>query len=135
MDQILDIIGIVLIFVGVAFCILGVIGILRLPDTYTRLHASGKTSTLGILFLGAGVAFMLPSAIPKIVALSIFIIFSGPVGSHAIAAAVHRSAATHTREALEKGDVSLVESSGIHSGEYIRSVMQQIEDQSQQSSS
>lgn len=132
MDQILDIAGIVFIFIGVAFCTLGVVGILRLPDTYTRLHATGKTSTLGILFLGLGTAFILPSATLKIVALSIFIIFSGPVGSHAIAAAVHRSAATHNREAVEKGDSSLVESSGIHSEDYIRSVMQKIDDQSQQ---
>lgn len=127
MAQILDIIGIIFVFIGVAFSVLGVVGVLRLPDTYTRLHASGKTSTLGILFIGLGTACILPSATLKIVALSIFVIFSGPVGSHAIAAAVHRGAAIHNREALEKGDINLTESSGVHSKEYIESIMQQID--------
>ena len=131
MTQILEVIGIVFVFMGVAFSVLGVIGVLRLPDTYSRLHASGKTSTLGVLFIGLGTAFILPSALLKIVALSIFIIFSGPVGSHAIAAAVHRGTAIHNREALEKGDTSLTEASGIHSKEYIDSLMRQIEERQQ----
>lgn len=127
MAQILDIIGIVFVFLGVAFSVLGVVGILRLPDTYTRLHASGKTSTLGVLFIGLGTACILPSATLKIVALSIFVIFSGPVGSHAIAAAVHRGAAIHNREALEKGDSNLTEASGVHSRDYVASLMNKID--------
>ena len=66
-------------------------------------------------------------SLEEIVALSIFVIFSGPVGSHAIAAAVHRGAAIHNREALEQGDANLTEASGIHSKEYIDSIMQQID--------
>ena len=131
MAQILEVIGIIFVFIGVAFSALGVIGVLRLPDTYSRLHASGKTSTLGILFIGLGTAFILPSATLKIIALSIFIIFSGPVGSHAIAAAVHRGTAIHNREALEQGDVTMTEASGIHSKEYIDSLMRQIEERQQ----
>ena len=134
MSQILDIMGIVFVFIGVAFSVLGVIGVLRLPDTYSRLHASGKTSILGVLFISLGTAFILPSATLKIIALSIFVIFSGPVGSHAIAAAVHRGAAIHNREALESGDVSLTEESGIHSKEYINSLMRQIEERTQRDS-
>lgn len=135
MDQILDSVGIVLIFIGVAFSMLGVIGVLRLPDTYTRLHASGKTSTLGILFIGAGTAFILPSALLKIIALSVFMIFSGPVGSHAIAAAVHRGAARHNEEALATGDATKVDGSGIHSQEYVQSLLDQMDDNPQQKSS
>lgn len=76
MGNILEIIGVVFVFIGVVFSTLGVAGILRFPDTYTRLHASGKTSTLGVLFIGLGTVFILPDAFLKIVALSIFIIFS-----------------------------------------------------------
>lgn len=89
---IFEIVGALLLIIGALFSILGVIGILRLPDTYTRLHASGKTSTLGVLFLCAGTAVLLPDATLRLLALGIFLIFSGPVGSHAIAAAVHRGA-------------------------------------------
>jgi multicomponent Na+:H+ antiporter subunit G len=98
---ILEIIGAILLIIGIAFSVLGVIGILRLPDTYTRLHASGKTSTLGVLFLSAGTAIILPEVLLKVLALSIFLLFSGPVGSHAIAAAVHRGANAKNAEELE----------------------------------
>lgn len=97
-----EILGTIFIFIGVIFSVLGVIGILRLPDTYSRLHASGKTSTLGVIFLCVGTALIIPHAILKLLALSIFVIFSGPVGSHAIAASVHRGkqnrAATEAEE-------------------------------------
>jgi multicomponent Na+:H+ antiporter subunit G len=93
-----EIIGAILLIIGALFSILGVVGILRLPDTYTRLHASGKTSTLGVLFLCAGTAVILPDATLRLIALGIFLIFSGPVGSHAIAAAVHRGANAENSE-------------------------------------
>jgi multicomponent Na+:H+ antiporter subunit G len=96
--------GAVSIIAGVLFSGLGVLGILRLPDTYSRLHASGKTSTLGILFICLGTACIIPAAFLKILALAIFIIFSGPVGSHAIAAAVHRGMAVQNREAMLDSD-------------------------------
>lgn len=101
MTILLQIIGAVFIVVGVVFSVLGVVGILRLPDTYSRLHASGKTSTLGILFICVGTGFIIPTAILKLLALAIFIIFSGPVGSHAIAAAVHRGTAAYNRASGE----------------------------------
>lgn len=127
MAQLADILGIIFIFTGVTFSALGVAGILRFPDTYTRLHASGKTSTLGVLFIGLGTIFILPSAFLKVLALSIFIIFSGPVGSHAIAAAVHRGTAIQNEEAIEKGEVDMVSESGVHSREYIQSLLDQFE--------
>jgi multicomponent Na+:H+ antiporter subunit G len=101
MTILLQIMGSIFIIVGVVFSVLGVVGILRLPDTYSRLHASGKTSTLGILFICVGTGFIIPAAFLKLLALAIFIVFSGPVGSHAIAAAVHRGTAAHKRASEE----------------------------------
>ena len=106
--MIATILGILSILVGVAFSVLGVIGILRLPDTFSQLHASGKTSTLGILFICLGTAFLRPTVILELVALSIFIIFSGPVGSHAIAAAVHRGAFAHHKEAQLRSETTVI---------------------------
>jgi monovalent cation/proton antiporter MnhG/PhaG subunit len=128
MQPILEFLGAVFLFLGVAFSFLGVLGVLRLPDTYTRLHASGKTSTLGVLFLALAVAFILPSALPKLLALGIFVIFSAPVGSHAIAAAVHRGTAVQNEEAAEQGSDRVI-SSGVHSGEYIRQIVEQADAQ------
>jgi monovalent cation/proton antiporter MnhG/PhaG subunit len=104
------------------------VGILRLPDTYSRLHASGKTSTLGVMFLCLGTAFIRPSAILELLALSIFVIFSGPVGSHAIAAAVHRGAAVHNREAEERGE-PMVAASGVHRLADIQKYLEQSPDE------
>jgi len=128
MTQVLEIIGVFFLVVGVLFSILGVVGILRLPDTYTRLHASGKTSTLGVLFLALGSAFLLPSAILKLFALSIFIIFSGPVGSHAIAAALHRGTAVLNEEATETGHIEDVRASGVHDFAEVQEMLRQAED-------
>lgn|GEM_PF-1260506 len=133
MDQYLDIAGVVFIFIGVAFSTLGVVGILRLPDTYTRLHASGKTSTLGVLFIGLGTAFIIPDATLKVIALSIFIIFSGPVGSHAIAAAVHRGTAIQNEEAMERGESEIIRS-GVHSIEQIQAILDAADQEAEQKS-
>lgn len=111
--MIFETIGVVLIIIGVFFSGLGVVGLLRFPDTYTRLHASGKTGTLGIVFICLGTAFILPSAILKLIALVVFIIFTAPVGSHAIAAAVHRRTAVHNAEAEASGSED-VRASGVH---------------------
>lgn len=112
MDMLLQGIGAFFIIIGTIFSVLGVVGILRLPDTYTRLHASGKTSTLGVVFICLGTAFIIPNAILKLLALVVFIIFSAPVGSHAIAAAVHRGTENHNEDAVERGED--IRSSGIH---------------------
>lgn len=127
MDVLLDALGIIAIFIGIIFCILGVIGILRLPDTYSRLHASGKTSTLGVLFICLGTAFIFPSAILKLLALGIFLIFSGPVGSHAIGAAVHRGTAIQNKAAAESGKKHPVALSGVHRLSELQAAIEQAE--------
>lgn len=91
--------GLFFLIFGVVFSFLGVFGILRLPDTYSRLHASGKVGTLGVIGLCIGCAFLMPSAALKVLALSIFLVFSGPVGSHAIAAGIHRAEQTNNPHA------------------------------------
>ncbi|MEL6524952.1 MAG: monovalent cation/H(+) antiporter subunit G [Chloroflexota bacterium] len=126
METILQGIGSIFLIIGVLFSVVGVVGVLRLPDTYTRLHASGKTSTLGVLFICLGTAFFVPSGIAKLAVLSIFIIFSGPVGSHAIAAGLHRGVAVHNTQILNDGDPTnddQVITSGVHeSADEIRAI-------------
>lgn len=90
-----EVIGTVLLTMGLAFNFLGVVGVLRFPDTYTRLHASGKVGTVGVAFLCLGTAVLSPENSFKLVVLALFIAFAGPVASHAIAAAVNRSEHLH----------------------------------------
>lgn len=108
-----EILGSAFLIFGTLFSALGVIGILRLPDTYSRLHASGKIGTLGVIGLCIGVAILMPQATFKVLTLAIFLIFSNPVASHAIAAGVHRYART-INERAEAEQAKPVVISGIH---------------------
>jgi multicomponent Na+:H+ antiporter subunit G len=72
---------------GMFFTLVGVVGILRLPDAFSRLHASGKVGTLGLLGLLIGVGVIIPGSIFKLVVLGLFVAIVAPVNSHAIAKA------------------------------------------------
>lgn len=91
MQTILEIIGMVLIAIGIGFNVIGMIGLMRLPDIYTRLHATGKVSTVGLCSLLLGAAFLMPSAALKLIALAIFAVLTLPVSTHVIAAAAYRA--------------------------------------------
>lgn len=75
-----------LLMAGLFFIAGGVVGILRMPDFYTRLHAQGKCDTLGVaLMLGALAlhqGFTLTGL--KIVAIIFFIVLANPVATHAL---------------------------------------------------
>lgn len=89
-----EIIGSILILIGAAFLFLGGLGILRMPDVYNRLQAGTKATTLGAmsLILGVGVVKMEDSWtwIVKMSIIIIFIAFSNPISSHALARAMYR---------------------------------------------
>ena len=86
----MEIIGLIVLWGGIFFSVVGVIGLIRMPDLYCRLHASGKVSTVGLAGILLGAAFIMPSAGLKLLALAIFAVLTLPVGTHAIAAAAYR---------------------------------------------
>lgn len=86
-------IGVLLVAFGVFFSVVGVVGIMRLPDVYCRIHASGKVATLGIVGLLAGTAVLMPETTLRAAALALFLVITSPVASQAIAAAAHRQGA------------------------------------------
>lgn len=86
----LEILGVIALLGGLFFCAIGVLGVFRLPDTPTRLHASGKVATLGLFGLLIGAFIMIDSARLRILALGLFILMTSPVATHAIAAAHYR---------------------------------------------
>lgn len=82
-----------LVVVGALFCLVGSIGLVRLPDVYMRLHAPTKASTLGVgsILLGA-VAFWAAEGTPlRELLILIFIFITAPVSALLIGrAALHR---------------------------------------------
>jgi multicomponent Na+:H+ antiporter subunit G len=86
----MEIIGLIVLWGGVGFAIVGVLGVIRMPDLYCRLHASGKVSTVGLCGMLVGAAILMPSGALKLLALAVFGILTLPVSTHAIAAAAYR---------------------------------------------
>jgi multicomponent Na+:H+ antiporter subunit G len=86
----LELIGAVILLIGVFFTVIGVWGAIRLPDVFTRLHASSKVSSVGILGLLIASALLLDDTAPKAIALGVLILFSAPVASQAIARSAYR---------------------------------------------
>lgn len=84
---------------GLFFFVVGVLGIVRLPDVYSRLHASSKVATMGLLGLLFGVGLVIPVVTPRLVVLGLFVAIGSPVTSHAIAKANKRYEASHTDNA------------------------------------
>jgi multicomponent Na+:H+ antiporter subunit G len=82
----------VLILLGSFFTVVGGIGLVRMPEFYTRLHAASVTDTLGagLLLLGLMLQAGFSLVALKLLFLAILFFFTGPVVTHALAqAALH----------------------------------------------
>jgi len=89
MVMLLDVLSWIFVGAGVFFMVVGTIGILRMPDIYTRLHAAGMTDTMGAGFLLLGMALQVePSLITvRLVLVYLFLLFTSPIATHALARA------------------------------------------------
>jgi len=89
----IDIIGYILITVGILFDIFGCIGLVRFPDVYNRLQASTKCVTLGTIFLLIGVALVSATGpvSAKAIICAVFILITSPTAAHAIAKGAYAS--------------------------------------------
>jgi multicomponent Na+:H+ antiporter subunit G len=83
----------ILLVIGLLFILAGVIGILRLPDFYSRLHAMGKCDTLGVALVLVALAiyegFSLYSV--KILLITVFVGLANPTATHALGRAALKS--------------------------------------------
>jgi len=81
----------ILISIGVLFDIVGAIGLIRLPDVYNRLQAATKCVTLGTCLILVGVLVHSGWSAIGIKALlaAVFVLWTSPTGSHALARGAH----------------------------------------------
>ena len=72
---------------GSLFVIVGALGLIRMPDFYTRMHAAGITDTLGadMILLGLMLQAGLSLVTVKLVLIGAFLFFTSPTSTHAIA--------------------------------------------------
>jgi multicomponent Na+:H+ antiporter subunit G len=92
MNLFLEIVSSVFIIAGVAFMIISVVGIIRLPDFYIRMSAITKASTLGIglILIGIGIYFNEPLLAGKVLIIILFMLLTSPVSAHIIARAAFK---------------------------------------------
>ena len=81
----LSILGYIGITLGIVLLVISAIGLLRMPDTLTRMHAATKASTLGSVLVISGAAFLAPSLWFKLLLLGLFILLTNPLSASILA--------------------------------------------------
>ena len=92
MSILVDALSWILLVTGAAFVFIGGIGLLRLPEFFTRLHAASVTDTAGVGFITLGLILQagFSQATVKLLLIVLFMLFTGPGATHALAkAALH----------------------------------------------
>jgi multicomponent Na+:H+ antiporter subunit G len=79
--------------VGSAFAFLAALGVVRMPDVFTRMQASTKASTLGLgcLLLGSALQLADLASVIRLISIGAFIFLTTPVSAHVIARASYRA--------------------------------------------
>jgi multicomponent Na+:H+ antiporter subunit G len=92
MSNLLSWLASALVLAGALISLLGAIGVLRLPDSYSRMHAASKAGLLGaVLLLGAVALASSGELALEALAGLLILLASAPLAAHAIARAAHRA--------------------------------------------
>ena len=85
----LDVLSWVLLTLGGFFVLVGGIGVLRMPDLYTRMHAASVTDSIAPILVLTGLMLQagLSLATVKLLAILVFLLLTGPTASNALASA------------------------------------------------
>ena len=87
--SLLSILGWILLLLGSFFCLVGSIGLIRLPDFYSRVHAAGVVDSLGAILILLGLMTQTQDylVIIKLILILLFLMLTGPTAVHALARA------------------------------------------------
>ena len=98
-----------LLISGSFLVVVGALGLIRMPDFYTRMHAAGITDTLGADLILAGLMVQAGFSLVtiKLLLIGAFLFFTSPTSTHAIAnAALTAGLKPRVAEGAEAGDDS-----------------------------
>jgi len=89
MQILVDVLSWILLLGGSFFAMVGALGVIRMPDLFTRLHAAGITDTMGAGLILLGLMFQggLTLVTAKLILILGFLWFSSPVSTYALARA------------------------------------------------
>lgn len=87
MSLLLDIASWLLLLSGAVAAVIGGIGMLRLPDVYTRMHAASVTDTGGMILIIGGLLLQAPNWLVavKLLLVALFLLLTSPTASNALA--------------------------------------------------
>lgn len=86
----LEIFGFIFITLGLLAFLVSALGLLRMPDVFTRIHVGTKATTIGTILVTFGACFIEPSWSFKLLLLCAFILLTNPLSSSVIARATHK---------------------------------------------
>ena len=87
--DLLDQIGAVFTLIGALFFLLSAVGLLRMPDSYNRIQAGTKATTLGSILFMIGLAMIHPEWTTKLIILVLFILLTNPISSNVLSRTAH----------------------------------------------
>lgn len=89
----LDVASAVFLLLGVFLAITAGLGLVRLPDLFSRMHAATKPSTLGLAFvlIGAALRAQHGGDVAKLLLVGAFTFLTAPVGAHLLGRAAYRT--------------------------------------------
>lgn len=85
----IELIGSLFILLGAIFLFSAGLGLVRMPDAFTRIQAGTKATTLGNMLVLIGIAFYHPSWTLKLILVAYFVLMTNPVSSHALSRAAY----------------------------------------------
>ncbi|MCF8470258.1 MAG: monovalent cation/H(+) antiporter subunit G [Parvibaculum sp.] len=93
LDLLRDIASTIAFIVGGGFTLIGAFGMLRLPDVWSRFHASGVIDTVGAELILTGMAIQagFTQTTVKLVLIGLFLFITSPTATHAVANAAFRA--------------------------------------------
>lgn len=88
-----EIIATIFLAIGFFFIAASAIGVVRLPDFYSRLHASGMGETLGLLLSFIGLAIYEGPTLTaiKLIIICLLVFLANPIGTHILGRAAYKS--------------------------------------------
>jgi len=111
MDLLLDSLSWICLMGGVVISLVGALGMLRLPDLFSRMHAAGMIDTLGIGLILVGLMFQGGGFLVtiKLIVILVFIFFTSPTATHALAKAALHGGVKPLLDAQDSGAETLLE--------------------------
>lgn len=102
LDLVLALVVAAMLVAGGIFTFLAALGVVRLPDVYTRMHAASKAGTVGsgLMLLAAGLHSLDVAIFTRALAGFLFFVLTAPIAAHLIARAAHEAGYRPTRHTV-----------------------------------